>query len=166
MSSVPVPARAPRAGVLSVIDWRTVAAIGLPLWAFLAGAIVMRPSTPAGAVFTGIELIPHEFPPPSPGPSTDEPIPMPREIVVRTEVVTVPVVVPVVTPGEPVVVAQAPPEFRLPVSELMPAERCQSFNTKVRFHPGMTEAAEEAKASKKMMLVLHISGHFDDPGFT
>ena len=84
--------------------------------------------------------------------------------------VAVPVAVPVVPPGEPVVVATpaAPvvPDFKLPASEFMPAERCQTFNTKVKFHGGMPEAAEEAKTSKKLLLVLHISGHFDDPGFT
>lgn len=167
MSSVPKPAPVPtaRAGFLKIIDWRTVAAIGLPLWAFLTGVVVTRPAAPTVSLFASLELVPPDLPPP--GSLPDEPIPMPREIVIRTQIVAVPIAVPVVTPGEPVVVAApAVPDFKLPASELMPAERCQTFNTKVKFHAGMPEAAEEAKTSKKLLLVLHISGHFDDPGFT
>jgi hypothetical protein len=72
--------------------------------------------------------------------------------------------VPIATPNEPVAVA--PVEFKLPLSEVMPADRCKTFDTKIRFHAGLPEAAEDAKQSKKMLLVLHISGNFDDPGFT
>ncbi|QEG28028.1 hypothetical protein GobsT_27970 [Gemmata obscuriglobus] len=171
-----VPARPPtplppplRASLIHAIDWRTVAAIGLPLWAFILGAILVRVrETPAPA----LALL---APPPAPTASAPEPplpeptpvAPRPREIVVRTQFTAVPVLVPVAVPAEPAVAnAPAPAEFRLPASEFLPAERCQTFNTKVKFHPGMTEAAEEARNSKKMLLVLHISGHFDDPGFT
>ena len=81
-----------------------------------------------------------------------------------------PVVVPVPVPATEPVVAFAPPapaaEFKLPASEVMPADRCKSYDTKLRFHPDIATAAEEAKTSKKMLLVLHISGNFDDPGFT
>ncbi|HEY1192219.1 MAG TPA: hypothetical protein VGE74_31635 [Gemmata sp.] len=152
-------------GLLRSIDWRTVAAVGLPLWAFLLGALVTRPAPEP--VLARIELPEPPVPPDPPAPpEPDNLAPMPREIVVRTQVVAVPVAVPVVTPSEPVVVNAPPPEFRLPASELMPAERCKTFDTKVRFHAGLPAAAEEAKTSKKMLLVLHISGHFDDPGFT
>lgn len=163
--STPVRAPAPvpvRAGALKLIDWRTVAAIGLPLWAFLLGAVVMRPAP--GSALAQLEL-PAPTEPPSPS-APDDLAPMPREIVIRTQVVTVPVAIPVVTPGETVVVNAPAAEFRLPASELLPAERCQTFDTKVKFHPGLPEAAEESKTSKKMLMVLHISGHFDDPGFT
>ena len=64
------------------------------------------------------------------------------------------------------VAANPDAEFKLPDAELMPADRCKTFDTKVRFHRGPAEAAAEAKASKKMLFVLHISGHFEDPGFT
>lgn len=160
-----VPARPPaqrRAGALNVIDWRTVGAIGLPLWAFILGAVVMRPAAPGSA----LAQLDAPAAPPLEHSVPDELAPMPREIVIRTQVVTVPVAIPVVTPGETVVVNAPPAEFKLPPSEVLPAERCQTFDTKVKFHPGLPEAAEEAKTSKKMLMVLHISGHFDDPGFT
>jgi hypothetical protein len=146
-----------------LIDWRLVAAVGLPLWAFLFGMLVTwKPArgSPPAAVAAG---------PTEPTPPAVEPAPAPREVVVRSEVVPLPVVVPVL-PAEPTEVAApvppAEPEFNLPASEFVPADRCKTFNTRVRFHAGLPEAAAEAKTSKKMLLVLHISGNFDDPGFT
>ncbi len=143
-----------------LIDWRLVAAVGLPLWAFAFGMMV--PGAPATAVdpepSSEIVAVPQ---------APDDAIPPPREVVVRqSEPITLPVIVPVPVPGESV--AANPPEFRLPATELLPVveDPCQTFGTKVRFHKGPAEAIAEAKTSKKMLFVLHISGHFDDPGFT
>jgi hypothetical protein len=143
-----------------VIDWKLVVACGLPLWAFLLGVIVsprqgrmahaLPPDNPPAVTTGGIEVAP-----------------MPRAIVIRQaepQVVSVPVVVPVPVRAEPV--AAAPAEFQLPASELLPADRCKTFDTKVRFHPTMADSADEARKSKKMLFVLHISRDFDDPGFT
>ena len=140
-----------------VVDWRLVAAIGLPVWAFLFGLMLARKPV------AEVAAAPTEMPP------AVEEIPMPRAIVVReTEpvVVTVPIAVPV--PGESVVIdlPAAPAAFQLPDTEILPADKCQQFGTKIRFHDGPVEAATEAKAAKKMMMVLHISGNFEDPGFT
>jgi len=155
MSPVDSP---PKSRWWRVVDWRLVAACGLPVWAFLLGLGVARPPELTGSLIASIEL-----------PEPPEEIPMPRAIVVRepeTVVVTVPVVVPV--PGETAVVAAAPeqPAEKLPDTEVLPGDRCKQHGTKVRFHPGTVEAAAEAKAAKKMMMVLHISGNFEDPGFT
>jgi hypothetical protein len=145
-----------------VIDWRLVAACGLPLWAFIIG-LLLSPR-PARVVQAAPPDTPVPVVVPSPAVGVEE-APMPREIVVREaepQVVSVPVVVPVPVPGEPIAAA----EFRLPASELLPADRCKTFDTKVRFHPTLVDASDEARKLKKMMLVLHISGDFDDPGFT
>lgn len=137
-----------------LIDWRLVAAAGLPLWAFAFGMMV------AGAPATAVDpATPPEIvmvPPP------DDAIPPPREVVVRqAESITLPVVVPVPIP------AAKPPEFQLPVTELLPTEdKCRTFGTTVRFHKTAAEAVAEARDTRKMPFVLHISGHFDDPGFT
>lgn len=152
------PADSPRPRWWRVVDWRLVAACGLPVWAFFLGTLMPRPPEASASIFPATIEVP-----------TVEEIPMPRAIVVREPeavVVTVPVVVPV--PGETVVVAAAPaaPEVRLPDTELMPADKCKQYGTAVRFHPGPVEAAAEAKSAKKMMMVLHISGNFEDPGFT
>ncbi|MDB5312530.1 MAG: hypothetical protein JWO38_6732 [Gemmataceae bacterium] len=149
-----------------VIDWRLVAAVGFPLWAFVFGLMV--PRKPATVVAQGpppVELTQLVPPPPPP----DNEIPPPRAIVVRAaDPVTVPVVVPVPMPAEEAVAVKPPaPEFKLPDTELLPQpNKCQSFGTRVRFHKGPGEATEEAVKAKKMLFVLHISGHFEDPGFT
>ena len=171
MSSAAPPVSKPGLfpAIARAIDWRLVAAVGLPLWAFLLGVVVTRKPAPAApppvevAQLAGPNGLPDPPVVPAKPQAAEDSIPMPREIVYRTEFQPVPVVVPV--PTEPVVVA-APAEFKLPASEVMPADRCQTYDTKIRFHAGLPEAAEEAKQSKKMLLVLHISGNFDDPGFT
>lgn len=166
MSSARIPAR--RSTLLRsigrAVDWRLVAAVGLPLWAFLIGIVVSHRPAPAAAQPVEVTSVTAPSEPPAP---PVEPIPAPREVVVRTEVVPVPLVVPLLG-SEPAAAAEpaAPPEFQLPPGEVIPADRCKTFETQVRFHAGLPEAAEEAKQSKKMLLVLHISGNFDDPGFT
>ena len=171
MSSAASPA--PKLGLFQtirrVIDWRLVAAIGLPLWAFLMGVVVTHKPAPAAPppveVAAGSPTEPVLPAKPQAAEGVD-PVPMPREVVVRTEFQ--PLVLPVLVPGEPVVVTVPgePVEFKLPPSEVIPADRCKTFDTKIRFHDGLPEAAAEAKQSKKLLLVLHISGNFDDPGFT
>jgi hypothetical protein len=83
----------------ALIDWRLVAAVGLPLWAFVFG--IMVPRKPAAPVV--VQAAPVAAPVPVvqlPPPPEDDAIPPPREIVVRhAEPVTVPLVVPVPVPG-------------------------------------------------------------------
>lgn len=155
-----------------LVDWRLVAAFGLPLWAFLFG--LMLPRKPAVVVGEGPAVEPLVVVVPVPPPLMPDIAPMPREAGVPLpgpEVVAVPLVVPVPVPGEAVAAGEpaAPPApaFRLPDTELVPGgDRCKTFDTKVRFHPGPAEAVEEAKKDRKMLFVLHISGNFEDPGFT
>jgi len=44
-------------------------------------------------------------------------------------------------------------------------ESC-GFGTTVRFVPTPKDAAALAKKREKLVLVLHVSGHFEDPGLT
>jgi hypothetical protein len=151
-----------------LIDWRLVAAVGLPLWAFVFGMIVARtpaaptplPDAPPVVVAGPPVVVPLTVPPPEPPePPPVEEAPPPRVVKPEPVVLTVPVIVPAVEPP--------PPEFKLPDAEVVAAaDKCQTFGTAIRFHRGLPEATEEAKASKKLLFVLHISGHFDDPGFT
>ena len=143
-----------------LIDWRIVAACGLPVWAFLLGMLFSpRPAWLAHAA-------------PAMGGEPEKGVaiaPMPREIVIRQagpEVVSVPLVVPVPVPTEPIGFVAAAADNKLPASELLPADRCKSYDTKLRFHPTLADAADEARKSRKMLFVLHISGDFEDPGFT
>jgi hypothetical protein len=144
-----------------VIDWKVVAACGLPVWAFLFGMLLSpRPAWLAHAAAPGLT--------PAVEPEGGIAVaPMPREIVIRQtdpEVVSVPLVVPV--PVEPIGFVAAAVENKLPASELLPGDRCKTYETKLRFHPTLADAADEARKSRKMLFVLHISGDFEDPGFT
>jgi hypothetical protein len=145
-----------------LIDWRLVAACGLPVWAFLFGMLFSP--RPIRVLQAAPEL-------PSVATTSGPAVaiaPVPREIVVREsepQVLSIPLVIPVPVPTEPIGVIRAV-ENQLPASELLPADRCKRFETRIRFHPTMADAADEARRSKKMLFVLHISGDFDDPGFT
>jgi hypothetical protein len=146
-----------------LIDWRLVAACGLPVWAFLLGALLShRPPLSAHAATPANG---------SPGETKGAiPVaPMPREVVIRQtgpEVVSVPLVVPVPVPTETIGFVAAAVDNKLPASELLPADRRKTYETKLRFHPTLADAADEARKARKMLFVLHVSGDFEDPGFT
>jgi hypothetical protein len=43
---------------------------------------------------------------------------------------------------------------------------CGSYGTSVEFVSTPSDAAREAKKDQKLVFVLHVSGHFEDPKFT
>jgi hypothetical protein len=45
-------------------------------------------------------------------------------------------------------------------------ETCGSFGTRVEFVSSPSEAARIARKQEKLVFVLHVSGHFEDPRFT
>jgi hypothetical protein len=46
------------------------------------------------------------------------------------------------------------------------ARSCGSFGTSVAFLSTPSDAARQAKKDEKLVFVLHVSGHFEDPRFT
>jgi hypothetical protein len=42
----------------------------------------------------------------------------------------------------------------------------QTYGTSVKWSGSPSEAAAKAKADEKLVFVLHVSGHFEDPKFT
>jgi len=42
----------------------------------------------------------------------------------------------------------------------------QSYGTTIEWSGSPSEAAARAKAEEKLVFVLHVSGHFEDPKFT
>jgi hypothetical protein len=46
------------------------------------------------------------------------------------------------------------------------AESCEKHGTAVEFVSTPSVAATRAKAEQKLVFVLHVSGHFEDPAFT
>jgi hypothetical protein len=54
-------------------------------------------------------------------------------------------------------------------SPLLPKKEeatCGDYGTSVHFEDTPVEAAKQAKKDGKLVLILHISGHFEDPGLT
>ncbi|HVK09793.1 MAG TPA: hypothetical protein VM597_13540 [Gemmataceae bacterium] len=46
------------------------------------------------------------------------------------------------------------------------AETCGEYGTSVHFEETPADAAKEAKKAEKLVMVLHVSGHFENPEFT
>jgi hypothetical protein len=46
------------------------------------------------------------------------------------------------------------------------AASCGDFGTTVVFAENPKDAAKQAEKEQKLVMVLHISGHFEDPGLT
>ena len=42
----------------------------------------------------------------------------------------------------------------------------QTYGTSVKWTGSPSDAAAQAKAEEKLVFVLHVSGHFEDPKFT
>ena len=47
-----------------------------------------------------------------------------------------------------------------------PSAKCSGHGTSVQFYDTPKEAAAHARAEQKLVLVLHVSGIFEDPGLT
>jgi hypothetical protein len=47
-----------------------------------------------------------------------------------------------------------------------PESGCGNYGTRVDFLGTPSEAARQAKKEEKLVFVLHVSGHFEDPRFT
>ena len=43
---------------------------------------------------------------------------------------------------------------------------CGEYGTAVHFEATPADAAKEARKAEKLVLVLHVSGHFENPEFT
>lgn len=43
---------------------------------------------------------------------------------------------------------------------------CGEYGTSVHFEDTPADAAKQAKKEEKLVMVLHVSGHFEDPRFT
>ena len=47
-----------------------------------------------------------------------------------------------------------------------PEGSCGEYGTAVHFEDTPADAAKEARKAEKLVLVLHVSGHFENPEFT
>ena len=55
-----------------------------------------------------------------------------------------------------------------PGADLRPVKEgsCGSFGTSIEFVSTPSQAGQQAKKEQKLVFVLHVSGHFEDPRFT
>lgn len=51
-------------------------------------------------------------------------------------------------------------------SQARAEEECAGYGTSVNFYDNPTKAAEAAAKEQKLVMVLHVSGNFEDPRFT
>lgn len=51
-------------------------------------------------------------------------------------------------------------------SPLEKESSCGEFGTSVHFEDTPADAAKQAKKDEKLVMILHVSGHFEDPRFT
>jgi hypothetical protein len=53
-----------------------------------------------------------------------------------------------------------------PVNKSSEPATCGQYGTSVQFEKTPSDAARKALKEEKLVVVLHISGHFEDPDFT
>lgn len=56
----------------------------------------------------------------------------------------------------------------VPVESAPTCTRCgeRTFGTSIEWAGSVPEAAQRAQAEEKLVFVLHVSGHFENPGYT
>jgi hypothetical protein len=162
----------PRARWWKMIDWRVVAAAGVPVWAAVIGFVVWDKSRSRPAAPTAV-VRPSPVVPPLPLPSPAAVVPAPQEASPGPQVIVVPISVP-----QPAPAPDARPARELPfwLSEAQtedsgdeprrPPDGCETFGTAVNFVKSPTEAMRRAGAEDKLAFVLHLSGNLEDDGFT
>jgi hypothetical protein len=162
----------PRVRWWRLIDWRVVAAAGLPVWAVVIGFVAWdkvqhrsRPATSAVvAAPTPAVPAPVVVPPSPEAPVAESP---------DSRVIVVPY--PVSQPVKAVRPARDVPFWLRDESGEPPALEpegadpdagCQTHGTAVKFVKSPTEAMGRARREDKLVCVLHLSGNLEDDGFT
>ncbi len=159
-----------------VIDWRTVLAAGLPAWLLVLGVVawfkltkrepVVVRSFPPSSLTAEAETAPmarlavEESPTPQaarelaalPRPSSED-APLPR--LARDDADAEPVAARLLDPAKPWAWDARP----------VPDD-CRKHGTAVHFTKSTLEAVKQARATDKLVFVLHLSGNIEDDGFT
>jgi hypothetical protein len=65
-------------------------------------------------------------------------------------------------PGQPPLLGIAPPEPVKPATD----EKGGQFGTKIHFARSQSVAFDRGVREQKLVMVLHLAGNFEDPGFT
>jgi hypothetical protein len=70
------------------------------------------------------------------------------------------------TPAGPAPAAKPVPVVKPPAKCGTTPGACGDYGTSVTFVSTPSEAARQALKEEKLVMVLHVSGHFEDPGVT
>jgi hypothetical protein len=109
-----------------------------------------------------------------PKPAVRPPIRVPAPAVILPLAPTTPEVPEPVEPGEsrkpppgyrPAPVVPKPPPELIPVAAAK-GPKCERFGTAIDFVRSPALACDRAAREQKLVMVLHLAGYFDDPGFT
>jgi fused signal recognition particle receptor len=153
--AVPPPSSGP-ASPRPALNWRPVAVAGaaalLVVAAVLAWA-VRRPSDRGGVALAAVE----------PAPAPTEPV-----VVLPAPVEAAEPALPQRPAPEPVKPALQPADEKPVVKAPAEADAvpCETFGTRVEFDGNPERAAQKAAQTQRLLMVLHISGNFEDAGFT
>lgn len=168
------------------IDWQTVLAAGLPAWFVILGIVVWFKVVPknewaAVHVTVGLSELPNEpeLPETAPRPrASREESPWPRlirEVAQRPRLVIEEAPQPQLVRelpdlGQAILAALvqnlAQPRPGAKVVEKAIPEGCKTHGTAIHFTKSTLEAIKRAKATDKLVFVLHLSGNIEDDGFT
>ena len=155
-----------------LLNWQAVSIAGAAAVLVMAGVLawvarhppgrsrITTAASPAVAVVAaGTSREPAVAPPAAAAPvepAAPEPEPLPAQL-----------------PAEPVLTANpaaAPAPVPAPEAAAAPAEEaapvCDRFGTSVEFETNPVRAMKQAARTQKLLMVLHISGNFEDSGFT
>lgn len=162
----------PRVRWWRLVDWRVVAAAGLPVWAVAIGFVawdkIQQRSRPTvSVVATPSPVVPTPVAVPTPASPEDPAAESPDS---RVIVVPYPVPQPVkaVRPARevPFWLRDETGESTLEPDAAAPPGEFQTHGTAVKFVKSPTEAMSRARREDKLVCVLHLSGNLEDDGFT
>lgn len=161
----------PRVRWWRLVDWRVVAAAGLPVWAAVIGFVAWDKAHPRADSATPAVVS-------LPTPAVTVPVALPKPAEPEAEspdsrVIVVPYPVP--RPAKAARPARDVPFWLRDESGEPPALEpvnagpdagCRTYDTAVKFVKSPTEAMTRARREDKLVCVLHLSGNLEDDGFT
>jgi hypothetical protein len=166
----PAPKQSNSGGLL--VHWPIVALAGVPCLLFVLGVIALLAAVPgpkpSRAAVPSIGAAPVETTPATkvePATEARAELQIPAHHPVQLPLNDLPVFEPVDRDAAPA--AEAPAKEAVAILDPKPEkEACQKFGTSVNFVATPTEAYQAAQKEKKLTFLLHVSGNFEDSGFT
>jgi hypothetical protein len=153
-----------------LIYWPVVAMTAVPAVLFCIGMVGFAAHLPAHAATPQPVALTLEVAAPLPAPSAEETSTLAADAspdavpVAEAPAASLPEpsLEPLAAPTAPATVAATPP----PPPQLAASRACETFGTSVEFVASPAEAYRRAKQNDKLVFLLHVSGNFEESGFT